>query len=149
MIIFWYKYCCVHIIDGFARSPDFPLPPLPLLRSEGKIYFLRNHHSYNTIIRRIKMDKEVYSLCFMCSIRCPIKVLVRHGQVKWIEGNPHVPGIEQSLCPRGAAGISMLYDAQRVQYPMIRTGERGAGGWKKASWDEAIDYIARKTQENN
>lgn len=93
------------------------------------------------------MDKEVYSLCFMCSIRCPIKVLVRHGQVKWIEGNPHVPGIEQSLCPRGAAGISMLYDSQRVQYPMIRTGERGAGNWKKASWDEAIDFIAEKLKK--
>ncbi|MBI5593703.1 MAG: hypothetical protein HY881_24890 [Deltaproteobacteria bacterium] len=36
------------------------------------------------------MSNEVFSLCFMCSIRCPIKVSVESGQVKWIEGNPHV-----------------------------------------------------------
>ena len=30
------------------------------------------------------MDKEVYSLCFMCSVRCPIKVSVKDGHVDWI-----------------------------------------------------------------
>ncbi len=93
------------------------------------------------------MEKEIYSLCFMCSIRCPIKVLVDFGQVKWIEGNPHVPGMEGSLCPRGAAGISLLSDPQRVQSPMIRTGERGEGKWRKATWDEALDYAADKLKQ--
>ncbi|MGD2151206.1 MAG: molybdopterin-dependent oxidoreductase, partial [Desulfobacterales bacterium] len=93
------------------------------------------------------MEKEVYSLCFMCSVRCPIKVLVKDGQVKWIEGNPHVPGIEGSLCPRGSAGISMLYDDERVKSPMIRVGNRGSGHWKKASWDEALDYVADKLKQ--
>lgn len=93
------------------------------------------------------MEKEVYSLCFMCSIRCPIKVLVKDGQVKWIEGNPHVAGMEGSLCPRGAAGISLLYDDQRVQSPMVRVGERGSGTWRKASWDEALDLVGNKLKE--
>ncbi len=90
------------------------------------------------------MEKEVYSLCFMCSVRCPIKVLVKDGQVKWIEGNPQVAGMEGSLCPRGSAGISLLYDDQRVKSPMIRVGERGSGHWRKAGWDEALDYVADK-----
>ncbi len=93
------------------------------------------------------MEKEIYSLCFMCSIRCPIKVLVEAGQVKWIEGNPHVPGMEGSLCPRGSAGISLLYDTERIKSPMIRTGERGEGKWKKASWNEALEYIADKLKD--
>ena len=88
------------------------------------------------------MEKEVYSLCFMCSIRCPIKVTVKDDQVKWIEGNPHVPGIEGSLCPRGAAGTALLYDHDRVQSPMIRTGARGSGQWKKASWEEALTMVS-------
>jgi thiosulfate reductase/polysulfide reductase chain A len=90
------------------------------------------------------MEKEVYSLCFMCSVRCPIKLKVKDGQVVWIEGNPHVAGMEGSLCPRGAAGIKLLYDDQRVQSPMIRMGERGSGQWRKASWDEALDYVGDK-----
>lgn len=90
------------------------------------------------------MEKDIYSLCFMCSIRCPIQVKVKDGHVVWIQGNPHVPNIEGSLCPRGAAGISLLNDTQRVQSPLIRTGERGSGNWRKASWDEALTYVADK-----
>lgn len=90
------------------------------------------------------MEKEIYSICFMCSVRCPIKILVKDGQVKWVEGNPFVAGMEGSLCPRGAAGISLLYDNERVQTPMIRVGERGAGHWRKASWDEALDLVGEK-----
>lgn len=93
------------------------------------------------------MDNAVYSLCFMCSIRCPIKVFEKDGQVKWIEGNPHVPGMEGSICPRGAAGTSLLYDTQRVKSPMIRVGERGSGNWRKATWDEALDFVAGKLKE--
>jgi len=90
------------------------------------------------------MEKEVYTLCFMCSVRCPIKVQVKDGQVKWIEGNPVVPGMEGSLCPRGAAGISLLYDNERLQSPLIRVGERGSGHFRKASWDEALDMVGEK-----
>jgi len=90
------------------------------------------------------MEKEIYSLCFMCSVRCPIRVLVKDDQVKWIEGNPYVAGMEGSLCPRGAAGIALLNDHQRLQSPMIRTGPRGSGQWRKATWDEALDYVAEK-----
>jgi len=93
------------------------------------------------------MEKEVYTLCFMCSVRCPIKVLVKDGQVKWIEGNPVVPGMEGSLCPRGAAGISLLYDNERLQSPMIRVGERGSGHFRKASWDEALDMVGEKLKD--
>lgn len=88
--------------------------------------------------------QDVYSLCFMCSIRCPIKATVESGQIKFIQGNPHVKGIEGSICPKGAAAISLVNDTQRVQSPMIRTGPRGSGKWRRASWDEAYDYIADK-----
>lgn len=90
------------------------------------------------------MAQEVYSICFMCTVRCPIRVLVDNDDVVWIEGNPHVPGIEGALCAKGSAGIALLHDTERPQYPMIRTGERGAGQWRQASWDEALDYAAEK-----
>ncbi len=88
------------------------------------------------------MVREVFSLCFMCSIRCPIRVKVENGHVVWIEGNPHVPGIDRSLCPRGSAGKSLLYDDQRIQTPLIRDGNRGSGKWRKANWEEAINYVS-------
>jgi thiosulfate reductase / polysulfide reductase chain A len=90
------------------------------------------------------VKKTSYSLCFMCSIRCPIQIRVANGQVQWVQGNPHVPGIEGSLCPKGAAGPALLYDHQRLQSPLIRDGERGSGQWRTVTWDEALDYIAEK-----
>lgn len=90
---------------------------------------------------------SVYSMCGMCAVRCPIRVETEGGVVKWIEGNPHVPGIEGSLCAKGSAGLAFEYDMERPQYPMIRDGERGSGKWKKATWDEALDYITDRLKE--
>jgi thiosulfate reductase/polysulfide reductase chain A len=70
-------------------------------------------------------------------------VEVEDNRVKHVWGNPHVHG-GQWLCPRGAAGKALLYDNERPQQPLIRDGERGSGKWRKASWDEAYDYIAGK-----
>jgi thiosulfate reductase/polysulfide reductase chain A len=89
-------------------------------------------------------QKSVFSMCGMCAVRCPIRIEVENGSVTWIEGNPYVPGIEGALCAKGSAGLAFEYDSERPQYPMIRTGERGSGQWRKATWDEALDYIAHK-----
>lgn len=90
---------------------------------------------------------SIYSMCGMCAVRCPIRVEVEDGIIRWIEGNPHVPGLEGSLCAKGSAGLAFEYDTERLQYPMIRAGERGSGQWKRATWDEALDYIAEKLKE--
>ena len=95
------------------------------------------------------MANEVYSICFMCTVRCPIRVLVENDDVKWIEGNPHVPGIEGALCAKGSAGLALLHDDQRPQYPMIRTGPRGAGEWRQATWNEALDYVADNSRTSS
>lgn len=90
------------------------------------------------------MAKEVYSICLMCTVRCPIRVLVENDDVTWIEGNPHVPGIEGALCAKGSAGLALLHDDERPQYPMVRTGPRGSGQWRQATWKEALDYVAER-----
>ena len=80
----------------------------------------------------------------MCSVRCPIRVETEDGVVKWIEGNPYDPGMAGRLCAKGSAGMAMEYDYERPQHPMIREGERGEGKWKRATWDEALDYVSEK-----
>jgi len=92
------------------------------------------------------MKKTVYTLCFMCSIRCPIKVVVEDNEIISIEGNPHVAGMN-GVCPRGASGTSLLKDTERPLCPMIRAGERGSGLWKQVSWEEALDFTADKLKE--
>jgi thiosulfate reductase/polysulfide reductase chain A len=64
------------------------------------------------------------------------------NKITWIEGNPHLLG--GALCAKGTAGIALLNDDERPQQPLIRVGARGAGRWREASWDEALDYVAGK-----
>lgn len=86
--------------------------------------------------------RTVFSLCGMCATRCPIQVEVDNGKVAWIQGNPNDPALGSSLCAKGSAGLAMEYDDERPQHPLIRTGPRGSGQWREASWHEALDHVA-------
>lgn len=88
------------------------------------------------------MKKTVYSLCGMCSVRCPIRCEVEQGRVVWVEGNPHLQ--QGALCGKGSAGPNMVYREERPKGPMIRQGKRGGGQWKRVSWDEALDFTAER-----
>ena len=89
----------------------------------------------------------VYSICGMCSVRCPMEVTVEDGRITWLQGNTHDQAQGSSLCAKGAAGLALEADDQRPQTPLIRSGPRGSGQWRRASWDEALDYIADKLKE--
>ncbi len=91
--------------------------------------------------------RTVFSMCGMCAVRCPMEVTVEDGRATWLQGNMHDKGIGASLCAKGAAGLAFEADDQRPQTPLIRTGPRGAGQWRRASWDEALDYIADKLKD--
>jgi thiosulfate reductase/polysulfide reductase chain A len=83
----------------------------------------------------------------MCAVRCPLEVTVQDGRVVWFQGNPHDMALGTSLCAKGCAGLAFEFDDQRPQMPLIRSGPRGGGRWRRVSWDEALDYIADKLNE--
>ncbi len=87
--------------------------------------------------------EKKFSVCGMCSVRCPIQVDVQDGDIKFIQGNPHSP-LKGALCARGAAGPGLIKDPDRIRTPLIRQGERGQGKWRESSWEEALDYVADK-----
>ena len=91
--------------------------------------------------------RTVYSMCGMCAVRCPLEVTVEDGRVTWLQGNPHDVALGTSLCAKGSAGLAFEFDDQRPQSPLIRSGPRGGGRWRRVSWDEALDYIADKLHE--
>lgn len=90
---------------------------------------------------------EIPTVCEMCVWRCGLKAKVRDGVVVKLEGNPDHPNSRGKLCPKGNAGIMALYDPDRLKSPMMRVGERGSGRFRKASWDEALDYIANAMEK--
>jgi len=53
------------------------------------------------------------------------------------------------LCPKGLAGPELVHSPHRLQYPVKRTTPKGSPdpGWKRITWDEALDTIATKLNE--
>jgi thiosulfate reductase / polysulfide reductase chain A len=90
---------------------------------------------------------KIFSVCGMCSVRCPIQVEVQDGKIKFLQGNPFASGIDGAVCARGSAGLALINDDERPQSPLIREGARGEGKWKKVTWDVALDYTAQKLRE--
>ncbi len=91
--------------------------------------------------------KDIPSVCEMCFWRCPIVGKVKNGRLVKIEGNPKSPANSTTVCARGNSGIQLLYDPDRMKYPLKRTGERGEGKWARISWDEALDEVAHNIKK--
>ncbi|NOX14876.1 MAG: molybdopterin-dependent oxidoreductase [Epsilonproteobacteria bacterium] len=96
--------------------------------------------------RFLKYDRGVKTtnFCEMCFWNCGVNVYTRNGVIHKLEGNKLNPNNRGHLCAKGNAGIQSTYDADRVQSPLIRTGNRGEGKFKKVSWEEAYKYVHKK-----
>ena len=88
------------------------------------------------------------AICRMCHGGCGTVVEKVNGTVRRVLGDFSNPVNEGLLCSKaGTPSIEQLYHPDRLDHPLIRTGERGTGQWRKASWDEALTLIAEKMQE--
>lgn len=91
--------------------------------------------------------KIVRTCCRACIGTCGVLAHVKNGRVIKLEGDPEQPMSKGAMCPKGLSGIQALYHPNRIKYPMKRVGARGENKWKRISWEEAIDTIARKLME--
>jgi complex iron-sulfur molybdoenzyme family reductase subunit alpha len=58
-----------------------------------------------------------------------------------------VPDANPRGCNKGVQHSQVVYEADRLLYPMKRVGGRGEGKWKRISWDEAIGEVATRLYE--
>lgn len=84
-------------------------------------------------------DEVKTTTCYMCACRCGIKVWLRDGQIRYIQGNPEHPVNRGVLCAKGSAGIMQHYSPARLDKPLLRVGERGSGEFREIEWDEALE----------
>ena len=88
-------------------------------------------------------DDVKFTTCYMCACRCGIKVHLKDGKIRYIEGNKDHPVNKGVLCAKGSAGIMQHYSPARLRKPLKRTGPRGSGEFVEIEWDEALDLATR------
>ncbi len=91
--------------------------------------------------------RQVFTSCGMCVNKCGLVAEVRAGVIHKLNPNPHFIKSRHMLCARGNSGIKGVYDPDRLKYPLIREGQRGEGKWRRATWDEALDLVAKNLEE--
>ncbi len=111
---------------------------------------------YTPNVKRPKGSIKYYpNICSFCSTGCDILVRTRvNGDFKKpqkIDGNEKSTLNRGKICARGQSGIRTVYNPDRITHPLIRVegSKRGEWKFKKATWKEAYDYIAKKTKEYN
>jgi anaerobic selenocysteine-containing dehydrogenase len=92
----------------------------------------------------------VPTVCFNCESACGLLAYVDKStfEIRKLEGNPAHPGSRGRNCAKGPATHNQIYDPERILFPLKRVGARGGGRWKRVSWEEALEDIARQMRES-
>ena len=81
-----------------------------------------------------------------CPDTCALLVTVQDGRVVRVAGAPDHPPTHGALCTKVSRYPERTHHPDRVLQPLRRVGPKGAGRFEPASWDEALDDIARRLQ---
>jgi formate dehydrogenase major subunit len=106
-------------------------------------------------VKSFKLAKatETRNTCPYCAVGCGV-VLYSRGDLKkgekaeifHIEGDADHPTNRGTLCAKGAGLLDVVNSPTRTKYPQVR--EPGTDKWKRLSWDEALDRIARLMKDD-
>lgn len=82
--------------------------------------------------------RTVKTVCQACLYSCGMEVEVEGGRIKKVRGMKEHPVNRGRLCPKGANIIDWVYSPERLKFPLKRERD----GWRRITWDEALDIIA-------
>ncbi len=84
--------------------------------------------------------------CYMCACRCGIRVTLRDGDVRYIQGNPDHPLNKGVICAKGSSGIMKQYSPARLTKPLLRKAgsDRGDNEFEEISWDKAFEIMEER-----
>jgi formate dehydrogenase major subunit len=90
-----------------------------------------------------EMMKYVPTTCPYCGVGCGLNLVVNNGKAVGVAPWQRSPINEGKLCPKGATCWEFIHNPDRLTKPLIKKN----GKFEEASWDEALDLIAKKFKE--
>jgi len=82
------------------------------------------------------------SVCPYCAVGCAQAVYTRGGELVDIEGHPHSPVNQGTLCPKGSASRQLVQQPGRLTTVLYRR-PRGTE-WEELPLETAMDMIAQR-----
>jgi assimilatory nitrate reductase catalytic subunit len=90
-----------------------------------------------------EVEKYVPTHCCYCGVQCAMYLKVAGGKAVGVEPRYDFPYNHGMLCPKGTTAYQTVNHPERLTYPLMRRGGKGSP-LERASWDEALDTIARR-----
>jgi anaerobic selenocysteine-containing dehydrogenase len=84
-----------------------------------------------------------------CPDGCSLAVTVDDGRIVSVDADKSAdasPFTQGFICQKVKHHAERVYGPDRVLTPLIRTGEKGSGQFRSATWDEAIGLIASRVR---
>lgn len=82
-----------------------------------------------------------------CPDSCSLTVTSEAGRVVKIDGTHRNPITRGFICAKVRRFGERAHGAERLLHPAVRVGPKGSGQFRRASWDEALDLVARRMRE--
>jgi len=76
---------------------------------------------------------------------CGMLVDLEEDRLVGVRGDPDNPDSQGFLCVRGHASREIIDNPRRLLHPMVRR-RRGDDGWRRASWEAALDRVAERME---
>ena len=93
-------------------------------------------------------EQTVQTVCPLdCPDSCTLAVTVQEGRLAAIDGTRANPVTGGFICAKVRRFPDRVYGADRLMHPVVRTGPKGYGVFRRASWDEALGVIADRLQQ--
>ncbi|MGF6661542.1 anaerobic selenocysteine-containing dehydrogenase [Paraburkholderia atlantica] len=84
--------------------------------------------------------------CYMCACRCGIRVHLRDGEVRYIDGNPEHPLNQGVICAKGASGIMKQYSPAHLVAVARMPVPAGVSRLRVPEWRRALARLAVVTR---
>ena len=79
-----------------------------------------------------------------CPDTCSLEVEVEDGRLISVDTGPANPLTQGFICAKVKHHARHVYAPERVLTPLVRSGPKGEGAFRPASWDEALDLVASR-----
>ena len=93
--------------------------------------------------RSWQTEQKVRTTCPYCGCGCQQLLHVKDGRIIKVSGVEDGLPNQGRLCVKGRFGYDFIYSDERLKTPLIREN----GGFREASWDQALRLVATRFKE--
>lgn len=87
--------------------------------------------------------EKVRTTCPYCGVGCQMWLHLAGGKIAKVTAVENGAPNQGRLCVKGRFGYDFIYSEDRLKTPLIREN----GGFRSASWDEALDMVAGRFRQ--